>query len=136
MTRKQATNVETEKLLQRVYHLVPGLNYEVRNGIVFVIKDQNAWIQRTLRKLHVKIPKTSEMELDRYGSFILQQIDGKKTVKEIGDLLGAQYEEANNQLYDRLLLYLNHLEKNKSISSGSNKKAASNFLDAAFGLIN
>lgn len=113
MTRKQATNAETEKLLQRVYHLVPELNYEVRNGIVFVIKDQDAWIQRTLRKLHVKIPKTSEMELDRYGSFILQQIDGKKTVKEIGDLLGAQYEEANNQLYDRLLLYLNHLEKNE-----------------------
>lgn len=115
MTRNQgsAVNAETEKLLQRVYRLTPGLKYEVRNGIVFVIKDQDAWIQRALRKLHVKIPKTSEMELDQYGSFILQQVDGKKTVKEIGDLLGETYEEANNQLYDRLLLYMNHLEKNE-----------------------
>ena len=51
--------------------------------------------------------------LDKYGSFILQQIDGKRTVKEIGENLGSAIEEANNQLYDRLLIYLHHLEKNE-----------------------
>ena len=91
----------------------PELQYEVRDGIVFVIKEQNAWVQRMLRKIKYKIPETSEMELDQYGSFILQQIDGQRNVREIGEHLGEAYEEANNQLYDRLLLYLNHLEKNE-----------------------
>ena len=37
-------------------------------------------------------------------------IDGKTTVKEIGEALSAQHEEASQQLYERLFLYLNHLE--------------------------
>lgn len=108
-----ALNVETDQLLERVYQVKPELQYEVRDGIVFVIKEQNAWVQRMLRKIKYKIPETSEMELDQYGSFILQQIDGQRNVREIGEHLGEAYEEANNQLYDRLLLYLNHLEKNE-----------------------
>ena len=115
MTKEQpqAVNPETQELLKRVYRLKEDLHYEVRDGIVFVITEQNAWIQRVLRKIHYKIPETSEMELDKYGSFILQQIDGKRTVKEIGENLGSAIEEANNQLYDRLLIYLHHLEKNE-----------------------
>lgn len=119
MTNQQpnAVNPETQELLERVYRIKEGLHYEVRDGIVFVITEQNAWIQRVLRKIHYKIPETTEMELDKYGSFILQQIDGKRTVKEIGENLGAAIEEANNQLYDRLLIYLHHLEKNENILS-------------------
>lgn len=115
MTNKTsvAINAETDQLLDRVYQMKPGLRYEVRDGIVFVIKEQNAWIQRMLRKIKYKIPETSEMELDQYGSFIFQQIDGQRDVREIGERLGEAYEEANAQLYDRLLLYLNHLEKNE-----------------------
>ncbi|MGG5319080.1 PqqD family protein [Enterococcus sp. AZ072] len=115
MTNKNsaALNAETDQLLERVYQVKPELQYEVRDGIVFVIKEQNAWVQRMLRKIKYKIPETSEMELDQYGSFILQQIDGQRNVREIGERLGEAYEEANNQLYDRLLLYLNHLEKNE-----------------------
>lgn len=114
MTNQQpAVNPETQALLTRVYRIKEGLHYEVRDGVVFVITEQNAWIQRVLRKIHYKIPATSEMELDKYGSFIFQQIDGKKTVAEIGENLGAAIEEANDQLYDRLLIYLHHLEKNE-----------------------
>lgn len=115
MTNKTSTaiNAETDQLLDRVYQMKPDLQYEVRDGIVFVIKEQNAWIQRMLRKIKYKIPETSEMELDQYGSFIFQQIDGQRDVREIGKRLGEAYEEANAQLYDRLLLYLNHLEKNE-----------------------
>lgn len=106
-------NSETALLLERVYQLKPEITYEIREGVVFVIKENNAKIQQFLRKLHYKIPAKSELELDQYGSFIFQQIDGQKNVREIGELLGKAIDEANNQLYDRLLLYLNHLEKNE-----------------------
>ncbi|GCF95583.1 hypothetical protein NRIC_34740 [Enterococcus florum] len=113
MINKTTTNEETARLLQRVYRLKAGLLYEVRDGIVFVIKKQDAWVQRVLRKIRYHIPEKSEMELDEYGSFIFQQIDGRQTVEEIGEKLAEAHEEASNQLYDRLLLYLNHLEKNE-----------------------
>ncbi|MFV0560818.1 MAG: PqqD family protein [Enterococcus sp.] len=114
MTHKSAeVNAETQELLKRVYQIKEGIQFETREDIVFIIKEQNAKIQRGLRKIGFKIPKKSEMELDKYGSFIFLQIDGKRTVEEIGRALGEQFEDANPQLYDRLLIYLNHLEKNE-----------------------
>ena len=46
MTKEQpqAVNPETQELLKRVYRLKEDLHYEVRDGIVFVITEQNAWI--------------------------------------------------------------------------------------------
>lgn len=40
MTNQQpnAVNPETQELLERVYRIKEGLHYEVRDGIVFVIK--------------------------------------------------------------------------------------------------
>lgn len=114
MTNQQpAVNEETARLLQRVYRIKDSIHYEVRDGVVFIIKENNAKIQKALRKIRYKIPKTSEMELDEYGSFIFQQIDGVRTVGEIAVLLGDAIEEANNQLYDRLIIYMHHLEKNE-----------------------
>lgn len=112
MPNRPEVNQETKKLLQRVYRK-NDIKYEVKDEIVYIIKDQDHPIQRFARKLHVKIPETSTMELDEYGSFIFLQIDGKKTVEEIAHLLGERFEEANTQLYDRLLVYMNHLEKNE-----------------------
>ena len=37
------------------------------------------------------------------------QIDGDKTVKEIGDNLEKKYGEKVNPLYERLLIFLNHI---------------------------
>lgn len=117
MPNRPEINQETKQLLQRIYRKNEDVKYEVKDGIVYIIKDQDHPIQRFARKLHVRIPETSTMELDQYGSFIFQQIDGEKTVEEIAHLLGEQFEEANTQLYDRLLVYLNHLEKNEKYIS-------------------
>ena len=48
---------------------------------------------------------------ESYAKFIIRF--QKRTVKEIGENLGSAIEEANNKLYDRLLIYLHHLEKNE-----------------------
>ena len=63
-----------------------------------------------MRKMGAKIPQRTYMSLDEYGTFVFSMIDGKTTVKEIGEALSAQHEEASQQLYERLFLYLNHLE--------------------------
>ena len=51
------------------------------------------------------------------------QIDGKKTVKDIGESLEAKYGDKAYTLYERLLLFLNHIDVNchyiKKISKSS-----------------
>ena len=51
----------------------------------------------------------------KYGSFLWQKIDGKKSIYEIGKELQAVHEGAATQLYERLSQYFAILERNKYI---------------------
>ena len=55
------------------------------------------------------------IKLDEYGSFVWQQIDGKKSIYEIGKELGNKHKGASDQLYERLSKYFGILERNKYI---------------------
>jgi len=102
-----------EEVLSLVYEIRDGLEYEVdEKGIVTILKRQDHWIQRFFRKLQFRIPETTRVTLDSYASFIFLNIDGKRTVKEIGEIMDREYGEEAKPLYERLLLFLNHIEVN------------------------
>lgn len=98
-----------DRLLNRVYQIDPNLDYEIKDEQVIIYKKENHLIQRFLRKCSMKIPETSTITLDDYGSFLFQQIDGKKSIFELGKLLAEHDEEASTHLYERLALYLEYL---------------------------
>lgn len=104
-------NKKTDKKLGTVYQIKPEVNFKVVKKQVIVLKDQDFWLQRFLRKLFFKIPQKSEIKLDPIGSFIFQAIDGKRTVEELGVLLSEAHEDATDKLYERLTMYLHHLEE-------------------------
>jgi len=82
-----------EEVLSLVYKIRDGLEYEVdEKGIVIILKRQDHWIQRFFRKLQFRIPETTRVTLDSYASFIFLNIDGKRTVKEIGEIMDREYK--------------------------------------------
>lgn len=100
-----------EDVLNIVYKKNEGFNYETdENGIITVLEKQDHWIQRFFRKIGFRIPKYKKTELDKFGSFIVNQVDGEKTVEEIGILLSDEFGEEANPLYERLLLFLNYID--------------------------
>lgn len=101
-----------EEVLNIVFKIEDTIEYEIEDGIVTVLQKQNHAIQNFLRKLKIKIPLYKRTKLDKYGSFIFLQIDGEKTVEEIGKNLEAEYGEDTHPLYERLLMYLNHIHVN------------------------
>ncbi|WP_315167866.1 PqqD family protein [Metaclostridioides mangenotii] len=102
-----------EEVLNLVYQIRDDLEYEVdEKSIVTIIKRQEHWVQRFFRKLRFKIPKITYIKLDAYSSFIFLNIDGNRTVKEIGEIMDEKYGEEAKPLYERLLLFLNHIEVN------------------------
>ncbi|GBG97483.1 PqqD family peptide modification chaperone [Lactococcus termiticola] len=86
------------------------LTEEDEAGHILIIKPQDHWSQRLMRKIGIRIPEVSKTELDDYGSLVFKQINGQNTIKAIGENLAETYDEASEYLYDRLLLYINHLE--------------------------
>ena len=96
-----------------MYQIRDDLEYKVdEKNIVTIIKRQDHWVQRFFRKLRFKIPEVTYIKLDAYSSFIFLNIDGNRTVKEIGEIMDEKYGEEAKPLYERLLLFLNHIEVN------------------------
>lgn len=102
-----------EEVLNLVFKKSENIEYEVSSdGIVTILEKQDHKVQNFFRKLKFKIPMYKKMELDEYGSFIFLQIDGKKNVEELGIKLEEKYGEESHPLYERLLLFLNHIDVN------------------------
>ena len=102
--------IDNEEILSLKFRICDNVEYKVDdNGIVTVLEKQDHKIQKFFRKLKFKIPLYKEITLDEISSEVFLQIDGDKTVKEIGDNLEKKYGEKVNPLYERLLIFLNHI---------------------------
>lgn len=113
MTGLAATPVD-DRRLERVYRLSEPLDYEVddRRQVV-ILRRQDHWIQRWARRLRFAIPAYRRIALDDFASFVFLTIDGQRSVQEIGRLMADAFGERIDPLYPRLLMFLEHLEKNE-----------------------
>lgn len=87
---------------------------EKEDGLVQLIIYRDSLLDRAVRKL-LFTPDRFVIDLDGMGSFIWKQIDGKKTIYEIAQLVKAKYQDEAEPLYDRLIHYINILKNNKFI---------------------
>lgn len=79
------------------------------------IKMKNKGIVKKLTQLVLKKPKYTYVKLERFGSFVWEQIDGRRTVYEIGQLVKAQFGDEAEPLYERLSHYIKSLRVNRFI---------------------
>lgn len=116
-----------DDVLNIVFKIRNSVEYEVnKEGIVTILEKQDHKIQKFFRKLKFKIPMYKKITLDKYSSVVFLQIDGNKTVREIGVNLENKFGDKVHPLYERLLLFLNHIDVNckyiKKISYNKNLK--------------
>lgn len=105
--------MNNEDILNLVYKINDDLEFKVNDeNTVTIIEKQNHKIQNFLRRLHFNIPEYRNVKLDEYSSYVFLQINGKNTVKKIGENLDEAYGESTYPLYERLLLFLNHIDVN------------------------
>lgn len=115
--------MNNNEILDIVFKLSDRIEYEVdKEGLVTILEKQDHRIQSFFRKLKFKIPMYKKTTLDKYGSCVFLQIDGKKTVKEIGEGLEFKYGKESHPLYERLLIFLNHVEVNCHYIENLNKQ--------------
>ena len=67
-------------------------------------------------------PKVSKIELDDLGSFIWQELDGVKTVFEIGTAVKGKCGKKAEPLYERLCEYIRILHNNRFIVYENKKR--------------
>lgn len=76
---------------------------------------ENRGIYNRLAQLFFHRPKQSQIELERFGSFIWNCMDGKRSIFEIGKMVQAKFGEEAEPLYPRLSRYCKLLHDNRFI---------------------
>ncbi len=72
----------------------------------------NKGLFNKIAQVFFKRPKYSNIELDDFGSFIWECMDGKITIYEIGKKVKEQFGEQAEPLYERLSQFIKMLHGN------------------------
>ncbi len=99
---------------------IPTKNPEFRehideNGLVVVVIDKHGFFDILAQKLR-GTPKSTNIKLDKYGSFVWQFIDGNTSIFEIGKKVKEHFGEEAEPLYERLSKYFVILKDNNFIN--------------------
>lgn len=101
-----------DELLNMIFKISTKVEYETdEKGIVTILIKQDHRIQRAIRKIGFRLPEYKRVTMDAYGSCVFLQFDGRRNVREIGDSLEETYGDKVQPLYERLLLFISHLEQ-------------------------
>lgn len=102
-----------DEVLNLIFRVRDTLEYEVNDDrIVTILEKQDRKVQDFLRKIKFNIPIYKKIELDKFSSEVFLKVDGKNSVKDIGEYLEVKYGQEVYPLYERLLLFLNHIDVN------------------------
>ena len=78
-------------------------------------KRENLGLFNRIAQVIAKKPRYSYIELDDFGSFVWKQIDGKRTIYEIGQLVHDEFGDKAEPLYNRLVGFIRTLHENRFV---------------------
>ena len=87
---------------------------EGENGMVTITVRWKGFYHRLAQKVF-KRPETSEIALDRYGSFVWKHIDGTRSVFALAGLVEQEFGEEANPVYERLIRFIEILKEHRFI---------------------
>lgn len=113
MSKKE---IVSENYLERIPKRNENINWKLdENNIVTLEIENKGFFNKIAQKFFSK-PRISYIHLDENGSFLWQQIDGEKSIFDLGVLVKEEFGEKAEPLYERLARYVKILESYAFIS--------------------
>jgi hypothetical protein len=110
MNKEQPENI----LLLVPVHDIKWQQTEQDRVVLLRPKFNLAWLKKNILP-RLKHPNF-RIHLDEFGSWVWLQIDGEKTVYEIGGALKKNFGPKMEPVYERLGLFINQLARNRFIT--------------------
>lgn len=88
-----------------------NLKFEIDEKKAVTIFQENKGFMNFIAQKLFKRPRVSQIHLDEMGNFIWPHLDGKNTVYDIAQLVHEEFKEKADPLYDRLVTYIDTLER-------------------------
>lgn len=114
---KSLNNTKTQK--ENYMDYVPKQNalfpYTLKENGRVEVKVANRGLFNRIAQIFFGRPKYSYIELDEFGTFVWQQIDGKRTIYDICMLIRDRFGEAAEPLFERATQFFRILRSNSFI---------------------
>ena len=118
---KHAERPVAENLLDYAPQPVILWQMDANGHVVLKLPRFNSRLLKSLLLPRMKNPHLS-IHLDVFGTWVWQEMDGKKTVAEIAKSLSVQFGDAVEPVYERLGLFINLLARRKFIILSKNQE--------------
>lgn len=89
-----------------------GIGCEINENNRVVLRVENKGFFNKLAQVAFSKPRFSNIELEEYGSFIWEYIDGKNSVYDIAKKVEEKFGEDAFPLYERICKYFGIMEEN------------------------
>ncbi|MCH5332512.1 MAG: PqqD family protein [Agathobacter sp.] len=93
----------------------PNRPWRVREDGMVEIDMENKGFYHSIAQKFFKKPRISHIALDKYGSVVWQNIDGKHTIYEIAQIMEQEFPEEKERMLDRVVTYFATLQRSKFI---------------------
>ena len=100
-----------ENYLDFVYTINDDLIWTLSECGEVIVEMENKGFTNRIAQRFFKKPAVSKITLEGMGSFIWNCIDGQKSVYDIGLLVHDRFGDEAESLYERLSVYMKHLEQ-------------------------
>lgn len=81
----------------------------------FIVKLENVGFYNKLAQVIFKRPRFTDIELEEYGTFIWEYIDGENTIYDIALKVKEKFGDKAEPLYDRICQYFVVMADNKLV---------------------
>ncbi len=88
---------------------------EKEDGLITIVIHRNSLFDKFVRKCIKQTPNTFKVDLDEFGSFVYNNIDGTKNIYELGQEVKKRFGDDCEPLYERLGAFCNLLKNNDFI---------------------
>lgn len=100
---------ENNNYLDKIFIKNDSYKWDIDDKNIVTIYVENKGLFNLLAQKLFRKPRISQIHLEEFGSFIWCQIDGNKSVFEIGRFAEAQFGDRIKPTYERLSVYMRQL---------------------------
>lgn len=110
----------TGKKAKNYMDYIPVRNRRIRTGVKengrVELAVQNRGFFNRIAQLFFRRPKVSYIELDEYGSYLWQQLDGETDIYGLSQKMKSRFGEEAEPVVERLVQFMKTLQVNHYIS--------------------
>ncbi len=107
----------SKNYLELVPQIPEGLVWKNDEKGIVTLEIKNTGLMNKIAQKLFKKPRVSFIHLDELGSFVWLQINGKRNITEISDIVHEHFGENAEPLYERISKYFQILESYKFINT-------------------